>query len=450
MAHKKLIGSFVFFSCLLSPNLKLFSQAGISLYVTDQTNIQLVVIDTDTFAITATIPLISQPGAGGPNGVAITPDNKFAYVGTVPLTSTPIPGVNAVNLSTAVVTEIQIDDGNTGQGVAITPDGTMAYVTNGSSKVFPIDVATNVAGSGITVGGDPDSIAIQPVGAPIQAYVANFSDQNISVINTATNAVIATITLPAGSLPTSVAITPTGLFTYVGVLDNTDVSVISTTSNTISATVDLGAFADAITIANVPNPPSSPDVPGIFAYAYIFGSQTVNVIDTSTNTIVGTINLPESSTTAFMASTPDGTQVFLVDNSNNVIEIDTATNTATVALALPGTAGGIAMGPVPPIPPPPNPKPLPPSNLTGELRKVIFATQTEYIHKLQWIPSTDTTVVDYLVFRNGIQIAVISASGPFEYNDQNRHKNESDVYTLVSVNALGVQSDPITLNFNGK
>ena len=45
------------------------------------------------------------------------------------------------------------------------------------------------------------------------AYVTNYQSHSVSVIDTATNAVIATV--PVGSSPGGVAITPDGAFAYV-------------------------------------------------------------------------------------------------------------------------------------------------------------------------------------------------------------------------------------------
>ena len=62
------------------------------------------------------------------------------------------------------------------------------------------------------------------------AYVANQNANNVSVINTATNAVIATV--GTTSHPNAVAITPNGLFAYVA--GSSSVSVISTATNAVS------------------------------------------------------------------------------------------------------------------------------------------------------------------------------------------------------------------------
>jgi YVTN family beta-propeller protein len=67
-----------------------------------------------------------------------------------------------------------------------------------------------------------------PAEAQPFAYVANSGDNTVSVINTATNTVVATIPVgPAGANPFGVAFTPDGTLAYVTNGSN-NVSVIAT------------------------------------------------------------------------------------------------------------------------------------------------------------------------------------------------------------------------------
>jgi len=85
----------------------------------------------------------------------------------------------------------------------------------------------------------PYAVAITPNGA--FAYTANAAANTVSVIDTATHTVIATV--PVGMVPHGVAITPDGQFAYVGNEYSSTVSVIDTASNTIVDTVDGVAVA---------------------------------------------------------------------------------------------------------------------------------------------------------------------------------------------------------------
>lgn len=221
---------------------------GKSLYIPDLARSVVVVVDTTTNTVTTTVPVGSEPV-----DVAITPDGSHAYVansgnGTVSVIDTATNTVVGSPISVAsgggeLITAVAAPDnahvyasggGNStvsviatannavttisgvpnATGLAITPDGGSVYATDGSNAVSVIDTATNaVQPDLITVGSEPFFLAITPDGA--FAYVTNLGDGTVSVINTATNTVIATVTVQ--SQPQGIAIanlsTPLAAFT---------------------------------------------------------------------------------------------------------------------------------------------------------------------------------------------------------------------------------------------
>jgi hypothetical protein len=92
------------------------------------------------------------------------------------------------------------------------------------------------------------------------------------------------------------------------------------------------------------------------------------------------------------------------------------------------------------------PPPLPPTNLTGSVIRNKFEVQVDRINHLQWTPSESPLVVEYILFRNSIEIAIIPGIGPFQYNDHNRGRNQIDVYTLIAVDSNGFQSTPVSIS----
>ena len=61
--------------------------------------------------------------------------------------------------------------GSQPEGIAITPDGKTAYVANsGANTVTPIDVAPGKADTPIVVGSTPTAIALTPSGAPRRTW----------------------------------------------------------------------------------------------------------------------------------------------------------------------------------------------------------------------------------------------------------------------------------------
>jgi YVTN family beta-propeller protein len=69
-------------------------------------------------------------------------------------------------------------------------------------------------------------------------YITNFNSDNVSVIDTATNTVVATVQV--GNSPAGIAVTPDGDFVYVANQGSDNVSVIATATNTVVATVQVG------------------------------------------------------------------------------------------------------------------------------------------------------------------------------------------------------------------
>ncbi|MCA1683019.1 MAG: beta-propeller fold lactonase family protein [Actinobacteria bacterium] len=207
-----------------------------------------------------------------------------------------------------------------------------AYVTNYfSNDVSVIDTSTNTVVATVAVGSNPQDVAVTPDGS--RAYVVNTGEDTVSVIDTATNMVVATILLAGGSAPTGVALTPDGTRAYVTNTGSDTVSVIDTATNTVVATVAVGAGPQGVAV--------TPD--GTRVYTANNFDSTVSVIDTATNTVVATVAVGASPRD--VAVSPDGTRAYVNNlDSNTVSVIDTATNTvvATVAVVYPG---GVAVSP---------------------------------------------------------------------------------------------------------
>jgi phospholipase C len=151
-------------------------------------------------------------------------------------------------------------------GIVTTPDGSSAYVANtgpntgpgGSRTVSVIDVAGQTASGTIAVGEGPQMLAASPdrtrpsaripVGATpwstafagSSAYVTNANDDSVSVIDTASRLVTATIALGTGNhIPTAIAASPLGSI-WVACNTSSSVVVIDPTSNTVAHSTDLG------------------------------------------------------------------------------------------------------------------------------------------------------------------------------------------------------------------
>ena len=78
----------------------------------------------------------------------------------------------------------------------------------------------------------------------------NEFSNNVSVIATASNTVVATV--PVGSGPLDVAVTPDGKHAYVTNAGSTNVSVIATATNTVGTPIPVGSGPHNVAIACVP------------------------------------------------------------------------------------------------------------------------------------------------------------------------------------------------------
>ena len=84
------------------------------------------------------------------------------------------------------------------------------------------------------------------------AYITNENGGNVSVVDTATNTVVATVT--AGNFPFAVAVNPAGTRAYVTNGASGSLSVIDTATNTVVATVTVGAVPAGVAVAPVRRP----------------------------------------------------------------------------------------------------------------------------------------------------------------------------------------------------
>jgi len=134
-----------------------------------------------------------------------------------------------------------------------------AYITNQrSGTVSVIDTATDAVSATIPVGLTPDGVAVSPGGSKV--YVTNASSNTVSVIDAATNTVSATI--PVGVTPIGVAITPDGRKAYVANVSSSTVSVIDTATNTVITKIAVGSQPIAFGVFIQPPAPRFAGVPG--------------------------------------------------------------------------------------------------------------------------------------------------------------------------------------------
>jgi YVTN family beta-propeller protein len=201
-----------------------------------------------------------------------------------------------------------------------------AYVPNsGDNSVSVIDLATNAVVATVSVGSRPEAAAVHAGTA--RAYVSNAGSNSISVIDTVTNTVIDTVPLPW--VPEGIAINPAGTRVYV--TDITDgVYVIHTDSNAY--------IPPAIPVLIGPrNLAVTPDGSRV----YVATDRTpVAVIDAATNTVaseIDTVDFPHS-----VAINAAGTRAYLAGASGDAFSVvDIATNAVISTVFFPAMTAAI-------------------------------------------------------------------------------------------------------------
>jgi YVTN family beta-propeller protein len=145
-----------------------------------------------------------------PIDAAITPDGKTAFVANNNYSRELILGgdsVSTIDVKTRTKHPTDITVGSQPQGVAMTPDGKTAFVANGySGTVSTIDVKTRTKDPiDITVGSLPFRVAVTPNGKA--AFVTNAGSGTVSRIDVKTRKKNLT-DITVGTVPVGVAVTP--------------------------------------------------------------------------------------------------------------------------------------------------------------------------------------------------------------------------------------------------
>jgi YVTN family beta-propeller protein len=167
------------------------------LYVPNEGDNTVSVIDTSTDTVVATIPVGGDTAAVSPNGAFVYVASESGIVSVIDTASNSVVGTINVGSGAAIVT--------------FNPDGTLAYVTHyGGNYVSVINTASDSVVATIPVGNGSYGTAFSRDGT--HAYVTNESSGTVSVIDVASNSVINTITV--GSRPTMIAVSPDGTHAY--------------------------------------------------------------------------------------------------------------------------------------------------------------------------------------------------------------------------------------------
>jgi YVTN family beta-propeller protein len=164
----------------------------------------------------------------------------------------------------------------------------------------------------------------------------------------------------------------------------------------------------------------------------------VTVIDVASLTFPFITTIPVGNAPYGIAITPDGNFAYVANGGSNTVSvIDTSSNMVIDTIPNITGANWIAI----------TPSPLPPQNLTGKQKKNDFGILYELFNQLKWQVQPNPSgpaAIGYFVYRNGVQIATLSGTTT-KFEDHDVKKGMSNTYAIVSFDINGNLSTAATI-----
>ena len=201
------------------------------LYVTNETEGTLSVIDADTLTKIATIPLGKRP-----RGIAASPDGKFLYVAlsgspnagpgvdekTLPPPDRSADGIGVVDLDAGKLLKV-LPSGPDPEQLAVSHDGTRVFIANeDAGKASVVDVASGQIVETFKIGDEPEGVSVEPSGTRV--WVTSEEDGAVFVIDLTAHKVVKSVKV--GPRPRSVAFLPDASKAYVPSENGASLTVI--------------------------------------------------------------------------------------------------------------------------------------------------------------------------------------------------------------------------------
>jgi len=274
------------------------------IYVVNQDDNTVAVIDGSTNEVTATITVGSYPVAvaanpatnriyvanygddtvtlidashnnathtiqvgSGPEQIAIDTVRNKIYV-----TNYDDNSVSVIDGATNLTSTATVRNGP--ERLAVNMVTNRIFVCNYDEDTVSVINGTNLQASTVLVGHNPNNIVLNPVTNKI--YVTNYGDDTLSVIDGSTNHVVAT--LPLSSTPEVLAINPVTALVYAG--NDDDTLTVVNGSNQVLGSIPLGDTPYAVAV--------NPVTDKIYLATGYSGLTTV---DGNSNTVMGTMTL---------------------------------------------------------------------------------------------------------------------------------------------------------------
>ena len=261
----------------------------------------VTVFDTTLGKATAQIPI----EAGPPQFVTFSPDGKTAYITVTNADYTKNFVVFIETRTNRVVTTVPV--GLRPFAPVTSPNGRFLYVPlHNEGRVEVLDTTTGQEVDSYAVAPNPHWMAVSTDGRT--GYTANHESNVVSVLDlTAHGRVITTI--PVGTSPHSISLSPDGKQVSVVCFNSNDVWIIDVATNTVVKTIPIGAKPQDITYA--------PD--GKHFYTADVDGGTVTVVDTETQSVTASIQVGGQPSS--VAVSPDGTTAYVTQLQTGTVQV---------------------------------------------------------------------------------------------------------------------------------
>lgn len=249
----------------------------------------LQVVDTTTGTVTQTISY-AWPDAVF-TGLAFSPDGSHVYVSAGGNNKIRVFGVSGAQLTEQAAIALPATNAAGQQvdcypaGLAVTPDGARLVVADQmTDSATVVDLATGQTNT-IAVGHDPHGVTLSKDGRT--AYVTNQGGNTVSVLDVHTDTPTPLATITVGTHPNQSVLGSAGSLLYVADGDSDQISVLNTATNQVVRTISLAPYSNAPVGANPEGLTLSPD--GQRLYVANSGDNDVAVIDLNSDQVIGLI-----------------------------------------------------------------------------------------------------------------------------------------------------------------
>jgi YVTN family beta-propeller protein len=271
------------------------------------------------------------PVSGPPKSVAMDADGKHLLV---------VDYAGSVLLVDTRDYTAQTPWGGCASAVVVSPDGHHLYMAHNQvidggadSAVFVIDIACATTVATVSVK-DFAALTISPDGSRLYAVSYDRRTHHqypagwLTIIDTASHAVVQTIAV--GACPETVTASPDGAYLYITHYDTCSVSAVNLTTGSTTAV----ALRDA-PLAVVFTPDS--------AHAYVRNVRSLTVIDTTTNDAV---DIDSGDLPRGLQLSPDGKRSYISNFGDGTLSVvDTITNSVATSVDVPSYSEAVAVTP---------------------------------------------------------------------------------------------------------